>query len=605
MNNRIRLISIIVSGFFLLVYLFLLIVYLPNESDSIAVSKSVAVLSSVTMTVDGESQQVSLPYESTELEPGTVVTLSAYFTPPDDCYFYIEAEYTAFSVYINKELIYSFDEEYYPEFMQDPPSSSQIFELDNTDEKVSLEIDYIVPTTVSPFVIEPILLGSYRSIFDLLCQTDGFAFIFGLMLLIVGVILIIITGVIILFERQGVIFLWLGLSSLTVGAWLFCDSNLAGVFITNYTQLLFQSLCGMVLFPIPLIYFGLVTVKFHHRFPLMLTALVEVLCAMAGLLLLFTGVVSPAMLQAVFHILVPLCICVFAGYILFEDIYYQNESAKRYTIAAVTFAIFTVLEVINNRTGFANMPISFFQIGVAVFIISMGVLAAIYIRDTIALQKQNQKLEHSLSLMEYQADMIKKSSLHIMDNVDDLRKQRHDLRHQLMVIRKLASSDDRAKLSEYIDSLIGNIPQSSRTYCDNVVVNAILSHYASICARQSIAFSANVRIDKESDTIPDTDYCIVFGNILENAVEACAHVPPEDRFIRISNYMRYSTLIITVDNSYDGQFKMKHNKYVSRKRADFGVGLNSVQVVAKKHGGDAKFKGKDKTFMSSVYFTIE
>lgn len=64
-------------------------------------------------------------------------------------------------------------------------------------------------------------------------------------------------------------------------------------------------------------------------------------------------------------------------------------------------------------------------------------------------------------------------------------------------------------------------------------------------------------------------------------------------------------LVITMDNSYDGNFVSVNGRFRSTKRNDFGIGLSSVQSVARKYNGDAKFEDKDGYFQSSVYMRTD
>jgi len=81
-------------------------------------------------------------------------------------------------------------------------------------------------------------------------------------------------------------------------------------------------------------------------------------------------------------------------------------------------------------------------------------------------------------------------------------------------------------------------------------------------------------------------------------------IDKEKRFIRISSDIRYDMLIVTMDNSYDGNFLSVNGRFRSTKREGFGIGLSSVQSVARKYCGDAKFEDKDGYFQSSVYMRI-
>lgn len=192
----------------------------------------------------------------------------------------------------------------------------------------------------------------------------------------------------------------------------------------------------------------------------------------------------------------------------------------------------------------------------------------------------------------------------IAENERTLKKQRHDLHHHLIAIRELAE-DGNEKLNDYLDTLSKNIPTIHISYCENLTVNAMISHYAAICKEEKIEFHTKLIVPEISKAAINSDLAIIFGNLLENAIEACHKINESKRFIRISSNLNYDTLVLTMDNSYNGNFVSVDGRFLSTKREDFGIGLSSIQSIARKYHGDAKFEDKDGHFQSSVYLRIE
>ena len=91
---------------------------------------------------------------------------------------------------------------------------------------------------------------------------------------------------------------------------------------------------------------------------------------------------------------------------------------------------------------------------------------------------------------------------------------------------------------------------------------------------------------------------------MENALEACGRMTEGKKFIHLGSRVDMGLLTIIMDNSFHGQFKHERGKYPSSKREDFGVGLSSIQAVARKRGGDARFETDGNVFHSSVYMQI-
>ena len=221
-------------------------------------------------------------------------------------------------------------------------------------------------------------------------------------------------------------------------------------------------------------------------------------------------------------------------------------------------------------------------------------------------QKQvilEQQLIFGKRLMEMQVDEQKKHSLLIMENAEQTRQMRHDLRHQLTVILGL-SREDNLPLRQYIEELLQSIPVSPTVHCENQAVNAIVSHYAALCEERDIRLDIQIVVPVRSEQISDSELCVVFGNLLENAVEACGRMTEGEKYIRINSRLEHGIFTIAMDNSFSGIVGQEDGLFLSSKREDFGVGLSSIQAVVRKHGGDARFEAEGQVFSSLVYTKI-
>ncbi|MEA5143880.1 MAG: hypothetical protein VB023_09935 [Oscillibacter sp.] len=164
----------------------------------------------------------------------------------------------------------------------------------------------------------------------------------------------------------------------------------------------------------------------------------------------------------------------------------------------------------------------FFQIGVLLFVLITGLIGGMFVRDAMRLRAREQRLEFEMRMTECSMEEQKKRQKLLIENQMAGRAQRHDLRRQLAVIRSFCEQTGNAKLLEYLDSLMVEIPsQAARSYCENEAVTAIASHHAVIGTSQGIEFSVKLTVPKHTGQISDSGLCVVFGNIPENAAEAC------------------------------------------------------------------------------------
>lgn len=227
-------------------------------------------------------------------------------------------------------------------------------------------------------------------------------------------------------------------------------------------------------------------------------------------------------------------------------------------------------------------------------------------------------------------------------NIEQTKAARHDLRHQLAVIRSYNENGEQSKLAHYLDTLISEIPDGQGAeYCENMAVNAIVSHYAALARQNGVELSVKLTVPESGEKISDTSLCVIFGNLLENAIEGCgrvgdgmtdgtdemdktdktadgtdktadgmdgtdktADVSESKGFIRLYSRLQYNTLTITMDNSFDGNAFTREGRFLSRKHGDFGIGTASITAVAEKHGGGAEFETDGMVFKSSVYVRV-
>ena len=140
-------------------------------------------------------------------------------------------------------------------------------------------------------------------------------------------------------------------------------------------------------------------------------------------------------------------------------------------------------------------------------------------------------------------------------------------------------------------------------YCENQAVNAILIYFLS--TYEDIDINTQLSIPDNLKNVKDNDLCIIMGNLIENAIEACNRIKDnQHKFININSRLQYDTLTITVDNSFNGSYKIKDGVYMSSKRDEPGIGINSVKNIVEKYNGDCRFEAKENTFMASIYIKV-
>ncbi|MBR6045453.1 MAG: sensor histidine kinase [Ruminococcus sp.] len=205
---------------------------------------------------------------------------------------------------------------------------------------------------------------------------------------------------------------------------------------------------------------------------------------------------------------------------------------------------------------------------------------------------------HALSIQRLQFDSLNA-------RLENMRRTRHDLRHHTALLKQIRQSGDLSALDELINSYNEqNCLDQPLMFCENQTVNIVLAFYSETAYRNSISFS--VKADIPEEIFADSkDIAVVFGNVLENASDACKEVTGE-RFIDLTAVYKTSAsgtrcLTLSVKNSFataptvneDGVFN-------STKHPGEGIGISSVKSIAEKYGGTCSFTHEGGVFSVSV-----
>ncbi len=194
--------------------------------------------------------------------------------------------------------------------------------------------------------------------------------------------------------------------------------------------------------------------------------------------------------------------------------------------------------------------------------------------------KRHQLLEKQLAL---QRDHYRNLS----DSITAAKANRHDLRHHLVTISEFLGRKEAAAAHEYLNRLCNHYDDSHiLTVCRNQSADALICHYLKLAKQQGVEIDLNLHIP-DNLGIDDLDLCVIIGNCLENALEACNKITgAERRFIDFKASITKGYLVIKITNAFDGIVQPQNDVFVSsKKNAAGGIGISSVKTLAAKYHG--------------------
>ncbi len=188
---------------------------------------------------------------------------------------------------------------------------------------------------------------------------------------------------------------------------------------------------------------------------------------------------------------------------------------------------------------------------------------------------------------------------------------RHDLKNHLAVLSGLAESGEWEKLKEYLKNM-GEAAQmeTGEEATGNQVVDILLNQKRKMAERKNAAWECDVKMPRECH-IQEFDLCVLFGNILDNAVEACGRQQEDGTqsiskpFIQIRAGTVKKCFLLEVKNSADREGQYKTGAAERKNPKEYGIGLLNVRDVVHKYNGTMNIEIKEGIFVISVLIPLE
>lgn len=276
------------------------------------------------------------------------------------------------------------------------------------------------------------------------------------------------------------------------------------------------------------------------------------------------------------------------------------EQAQTLLVMAVAFtAVIFMEQLLPYYEPVIGEPFIF--LGCIVLIV--GMLSILW-QDMVDAYRNRAMFVIETGRMNRQLSMQQEHYRQLNARIQETRRLRHDMRHHIRILNMLYQEGNTGQIGEYLRQLTPAVEfKEPVTYTDNYALDAVLSHYETAAVKAGIETELSVSVPDRA-ALPGDELCVVVGNLMENALEACERQEDGRRFIRLNCSQDDRRLAIVLDNSFNGQVKYSGGYFRSSKRMGMGIGVESVKTIVKKYGGIAEFKPGERVFCVSVVIPV-
>ena len=308
--------------------------------------------------------------------------------------------------------------------------------------------------------------------------------------------------------------------------------------------------------------------------------------------------------QFINNIIIKLCLFIvlhiiafLLGYYVSQPIskLYNKDNKSVYIFGSVPIVYYIVnyyLETYTNFWSNSNPIITeFFRFFLCIVFLLFSIVYYKEYESKADLELQEQFIKISFEQQKKELESIKEKE-------NEIRIIRHDMRLFLNTLIMHINQDDKEAALNLATTLASNIEATNiRRYCDNDIVNYIVSDYAAKCEKSCVYFHTTIEI-QELD-IDEIIFSSILSNALDNALNATSKLSEKERNIKFLLKTTNGKLLLSIRNPFSGKIVFSDGLPVS-KMSGHGYGTQSIRYMTKRLGGNCQFTIEENEFILRV-----
>ena len=206
----------------------------------------------------------------------------------------------------------------------------------------------------------------------------------------------------------------------------------------------------------------------------------------------------------------------------------------------------------------------------------------------------------------YQQDLMEKHCEEVENMYRQTRGWRHDYRNHIQTMKVYLDMGRYEELADYLEQLNADLTTVDTVIkTGNVMIDAILNSKISVARAKQIHVDAKATVPRQL-SVAEVDLCVILGNLLDNAIEACLRIPRDDqRFIRVYIDVLKGQLYLYVLNATAGKLRQHGGTYLSTKTArEHGYGLMRMDRVVEKYHGYLNRQDEEGVFATEILLPL-
>lgn len=279
-------------------------------------------------------------------------------------------------------------------------------------------------------------------------------------------------------------------------------------------------------------------------------------------------------------------------YILKKNRNILELSMKQYLILAL--GLWSIILIAGFAQMFESMKILHVRMMNAIVLLTdlMGVSFLVVSLWLVKSTMKNVSYKYEKEIMVNQMKTQEQYVDAIVRQNEIIKKFRHDVRVHMAVLHKYIDDKEYNLAEKYIKSITGMIIENSfYIYTGIAVVDAVIADICTDLPDKEITLNWKGKIKGSEKRITEYELCIIFMNMMSNAIEACEKVE-KNRNINVMVEYVDDEIHISEDNPINGKLETDEKGNLLSQKPDMenhGIGSRNIREIVEKYQGEIKY----------------
>ena len=286
-----------------------------------------------------------------------------------------------------------------------------------------------------------------------------------------------------------------------------------------------------------------------------------------------------------------------------------KEHIRKSMIPLLIFVAFEVVAMVLCFNIFTEKSanIRHYLVGTILSTLSMISIGIIVVM-VIYIKNSNEKMEQMLIMEQKMQQLQTEYYEALLEKEQATRRYRHDMNNHLICLNRLLEDGDINGTKAYLGEMNVNLQEIKRQgYNTGITILDVLVNYHV----EQLKSDAVVKVKgccTQPVAVSDIDMCIIFSNVIQNAVEALNRSDRVDDFLRVEIKEGKEYVRIRITNSIlpemvhvDAEGNLQT---VKKDKQNHGIGILNVKETIYKNGGTIDYQIEEGQISCEICFSI-